>query len=272
MATKYQYNAVRRYLQLNCLLMPGMQHIDKLLISISYISDYSQTGTLTMKKIITAFTLASITAISGCTTYDAYTGEEKTTNTAKGAGIGAGAALVISYMANKDKSSAERNKRLLRDAGIGAIAGGGVGYYMDTQEAKLRKQLRSTGVSVEREGDNINLVMPGNITFPSNGHDLKADFYSVLDSVALVLEEFDKTIIVVAGYTDSKGSDAYNQTLSESRANSVASYLKGKKVVAARFETVGFGEKNPVADNAIDEGRALNRRVELTLLPITEES
>ena len=225
-----------------------------------------------MKKIITAITLVSITALSGCTTFDPYTGEEKTTNTAKGAGIGASAALVISYLANKDKSAAERNKRMLRDAGIGAIAGGGVGYYMDTQEAKLRKQLRSTGVSVERDGDNINLVMPGNITFPTNGSDLKTDFYNVLDSVALVLEEFDKTIIVVAGYTDSKGSDAYNQTLSEGRAKSVASYLMAKKIVAARFEAVGFGEKNPVADNNTEEGRALNRRVELTLLPITEES
>jgi len=222
-----------------------------------------------MNKLIIA---AMIVALSGCTTFDPYTGEEKTTNTAKGAGIGAGAALVISYLANKDKDSAERNKRMLRDAGIGAIVGGGVGYYMDTQEAKLRKQLRGSGVSVVRDGDNINLVMPGNITFPSNGSNLKNDFYNVLDSVALVLEEFDKTIIVVAGYTDSKGSDAYNQTLSENRANSVASYLKGKKIIAARFETVGFGEKNPIADNATEEGRTLNRRVELTLLPITEEA
>ena len=225
-----------------------------------------------MKNLILALSIASITVLSSCTTYDPYTGEEKTTNAAKGAGIGAGAALVISYMANKDKSSAERNKRMLRDAGIGAIAGGGVGYYMDTQEAKLRKQLRGSGVSVIRDGDNINLVMPGNITFPSNQHDLKTDFYDVLDSVALVLEEFDKTIIVVAGYTDNVGSDEYNQSLSEQRAKSVASYLKGKKVIAARFETVGFGEKSPIADNGTSEGRALNRRVELTLLPITEEA
>lgn len=225
-----------------------------------------------MKKLIIALSLAAVTALSGCTTYDAYTGEEKTTNTAKGAGIGAGAALVISYIANKDKSSAERNKRMLRDAGIGAIVGGGVGYYMDTQEAKLRKQLRSTGVSVVRDGDNIRLVMPGNITFPSDGSHLKTDFYDVLDSVALVLEEFDKTIIVVAGFTDSQGSDTYNQQLSEERANSVASYLKGRKITPARFDVIGFGERSPIADNTSVEGRALNRRVELTLLPITEKS
>jgi len=225
-----------------------------------------------MKNLLIAVSLASVTALTGCTTFDPYTGEEKTTNTAKGASIGAGAALVVSYLANKDKKSSERKKRMLRDAGIGAIVGGGVGYYMDTQEAKLRQQLRSTGVSVQRDGDNINLIMPGNITFPTNGQDLRADFYGVLDSVALVLEEFDKTTIVVAGFTDSKGSDAYNQKLSEARAKSVAAYLMTKKVKSARFETLGFGEQNPIADNNTEQGRSLNRRVELALIPIVEDA
>lgn len=223
-----------------------------------------------MKNHIIASVLVSVTVLTGCTTFDAYTGEEKTTNTAKGAGIGASAALVASYLANKDKKGSDRNKRLLRDAGIGAAIGGGIGYYMDTQEAKLRKQLRSTGVSVERDGNNINLIMPGNITFPSNGRNLKADFYDVLDSVALVVKEYEKTRIVVAGYTDSKGSDAYNNKLSADRAIAVAAYLKSRKINAARFETVGFGEKNPIADNKTKQGRSQNRRVELTLLPIVE--
>lgn len=223
-----------------------------------------------MKNRVLALSLAAVTLLSGCTTFDAYTGEEKTTNTAKGAGIGAGAAMVLSYLANKDKNSSERKKRLLRDAGIGAIVGGGAGYYMDTQEAKLRQQLRNSGVSIVREGDNINLIMPGNITFPSNGSSLMAGFYDVLDSVALVLEEFEKTTIIVAGYTDSVGSDAYNQQLSESRANAVAAYLKSRKVNAARFDTVGFGEKHPIADNNTETGRSLNRRVELSLIPIVE--
>ncbi len=223
-----------------------------------------------MNKLILAMGLSATVALTGCTTFDAYTGEQKTTNTAKGAGIGAGAALVVSYLANKDKSSSERKKRMLRDAGIGAIVGGGVGYYMDTQEAKLRKQLRNTGVSVQRDGDNINLIMPGNITFPTAGSDLKADFYGVLDSVALVLEEFDKTIIAIAGYTDSKGSESFNQQLSEKRANSVAAYLKSKQIKSERFEVIGFGESSPIADNSTDAGRAQNRRVELSLLPITE--
>ncbi len=225
-----------------------------------------------MKQLIVMLTVASLALASGCTTFDPYTGEEKTSNTAKGAGIGAGVGAVLAYIANRDESSKERKKRMLQAAGIGAIAGGGIGYYMDTQEAKLRKTLRDTGVSVERDGDNINLIMPGNITFVTNGHDLNADFYQVLDSVSLVLQEFEKTLIVVAGHTDSTGSNSYNQALSERRANSVAAYLRSRGVVDARIETVGFGEDHPLADNATPEGRSLNRRVELSLLPIREEN
>ncbi len=114
------------------------------------------------------------------------------------------------------------------------------------------------------------LVMPGNITFVTSGHDLNAGFHEVLDSVIIVLQEFDKTIVVAAGHTDSKGSNDYNQALSERRANSVSQYLLVKGVVEARIEAVGFGEGNPIADNETTGGRALNRRVELSLIPIAE--
>lgn len=224
-----------------------------------------------MKNILFITFLASIVALSGCSTFDAYTGEEKVSNTAKGAGIGAGIGVVLSYLKNRNESSKKRKESMLKAAGIGAIAGGGVGYYMDTQEAKLRKTLRATGVSVERDGDNINLIMPGNITFQTGGHDLNAGFHEVIDSVVLVLQEFEKTIIVVAGHTDSQGSESYNQGLSERRATSVADYLMGKGVIEARIDAVGFGETTPIADNGTDEGRSLNRRVELSLVPITEE-
>lgn len=215
---------------------------------------------------------ASLLALSGCQTFDAYTGEQKTSNTAKGAGIGAGVGVVLAYLTNRKASSKKRKKRMLQAAGIGAIAGGGVGYYMDTQEAKLRKQLRDSGVSVERDGDNINLIMPGNITFQTGNHNLNAGFYEVLDSVVLVLNEFNKTIIVVAGHTDSQGSDSFNQGLSERRADAVANYLLTKQVAEARIESVGFGEKHPIADNGTVAGRSENRRVELSLIPITEGS
>lgn len=223
-----------------------------------------------MKKSFLALCFISVISLTACNTFDAYTGEQKTSNTAKGAGIGAGSALLLSYLKNKNKSSKERNKRMLRDAGIGAIVGGGVGYYMDTQEAKLRKQLRGTGVSVKRDGDNINLVMPGNITFATNGRNLKSKFYDVLDSVVIVVKEYNKTTIVVSGFTDSVGSNAYNQKLSEDRAKSVADFLVTKKVNSARIEIAGLGEKHPVATNNTPEGRSLNRRVEITLFPITE--
>jgi outer membrane protein OmpA-like peptidoglycan-associated protein len=225
-----------------------------------------------MKKLCLLICLVGTIGLSGCTTFDAYTGEEKVSNTAKGAGIGAGIGAVLAYVANKDESSKKRKKRMLQAAGVGAIAGGGVGYYMDSQEAELRKTLRSTGVSVEREGDTINLIMPGNITFVSAGHDVNGDFYEVLDSVILVLQEFDKTVIVVAGHTDSVGATEYNQALSEKRSNSVAQYLRSKDILPVRIETVGFGETVPLADNGSAEGRSLNRRVELSLLPIAEDS
>ncbi len=222
-----------------------------------------------MKK----FTLPLITclALSACTTFDPYTGEKEVSNTAKGAGIGAGVAAVAAYLANKDEDDiSKRNRRILQAAGGGAAIGGGIGYYMDTQEAKLRKQLRGSGVSVEREGDNINLIMPGNITFSSGNADIDQSFLSVLDSVVLVLKEFDKTLIVVAGHTDSSGSNAFNQSLSERRAQSVSSNLKTAGIITERIEVIGFGETQPVASNKTPAGKELNRRVEITLLPIKE--
>lgn len=224
-----------------------------------------------MRKTIIAICATSALILSGCQTFDPYTGEAKTSATVKGAGIGAGIGAVLAYLTNKNEDSKTRKRKILQAAGIGAIAGGGVGYYMDTQEAKLRKTLRDSGVSVVREGDNINLVMPGNITFDTGGHQLNADFLQVLDSVVLVLNEYTKTIIVSAGHTDSQGSNASNQSLSERRAAIVSAYLVSKQVADARVESIGFGETLPIADNGTDAGRAQNRRVELSLVPITDE-
>jgi|TARA_B110000211_G_C14048125_1_gene539947 outer membrane protein OmpA-like peptidoglycan-associated protein len=223
-----------------------------------------------MRKTIIAICAISILILSGCQTFDPYTGEQKTSATAKGAGIGAGVGAVLAYLTNQNKDSKTRKRKILQAAGIGAIAGGGVGYYMDSQEAKLRKILRDSGVSVVREGDNINLIMPGNITFASGGHQLSTDFLQVLDSVVLVLNEYKNTIIVVAGHTDSQGSNSSNQALSERRATTVSNYLMSKQVTNARIESIGFGELHPIDDNSTDAGRSQNRRVELSLLPITE--
>ena len=218
----------------------------------------------------TRFLVASLVAatlVSGCYTMDAYTNEKKVSNTTKGAGIGAAVGAVAGLLTGDD--SRERRKRALIGAGVGALAGGAAGNYMDRQEQKLRAQLQGTGVSVTRNGDNITLNMPGNITFQTDSSDLRADFFDVLNSVSLVLKEYDKTLLEVAGHTDSTGSDAYNKTLSEKRASTVAQYLTSRGVNSQRIITIGAGEAHPVASNDTAEGRQANRRVELTLEPIT---
>ena len=140
---------------------------------------------------------------------------------------------------------------------------------MDRQEAELRAQLEQTGVSVTRIGDQITLNMPGNITFASNSSDISPAFYDVLGSVATVLNKYEKTVIEVAGHTDSDGSVEYNQSLSERRANAVGAYLRGQGIMGQRIITVGQGELRPVADNSTAAGKQANRRVELTLVPLT---
>ena len=221
-----------------------------------------------MKKIIT--TASAILLLQACSTFDPYTGDSKTSKTAIGAATGAGLAAVVAYIKNKDEDSNTRNKRILAAGAGGAAIGGGIGFYMDSQEAKLRKQLRDSGVSIQRDGDKINLIMPGNITFATNSADINSNFTSVLNSVAIFIEEFNKTLVVVSGHTDSSGSAQHNQKLSENRASSVAQYLRGQKIMNERLEVVGFGEAQPVADNKTTEGREINRRVEITLLPIVE--
>lgn len=154
-------------------------------------------------------------------------------------------------------------------AGVGALAGGANGYYMDRQEAELRAELAGTGVSVTRIGDNITLNMPGNVTFGTNSSDLNAAFFNVLTSVSKVLTEYDQTVVEVAGHTDSSGSNAYNQSLSERRAGSVAQYLQSQGINDQRLITIGLGENMPVADNSSNIGKQTNRRVEMTMVPVT---
>ena len=175
-----------------------------------------------MKKLVTVAVLAVLA--TGCQTLDPYTGEQKVGNTTKGAGIGAVAGAVLGAAVS---SKGDRKKGLLTGALVGGAVGGGIGYYMDQQEALLRQELRGTGVSVERIGDTIRLVMPGNITFALDSDRIDRGFYPVLNSVAKVLVKFEKTEITVDGFTDSSGSFEYNQQLSERRAAQVGEYLSG---------------------------------------------
>jgi outer membrane protein OmpA-like peptidoglycan-associated protein len=208
--------------------------------------------------------------LGGCTT-DPYTGERKVSKTAMGAGIGAvGGAATGALVGALTGNSKGARKGALIGAGVGTLAGAGVGVYMDRQESKLREELARTGVSVTREGNNIRLNMPGHITFATNSSDVVASFYDVLNSVALVLKEYEKTYIDVLGHTDSTGEDAYNQKLSERRALSVADYLISQGVMQQRFNVLGYGETRPIASNNTPEGRSQNRRVEIELSPLTQ--
>ncbi len=171
---------------------------------------------------------AAAVALAGCASMEDFATNPEKEKTRKGAGYGAAAGAVVGLL------SAGNNpfKSAMIGAAAGALVGGSVGYYQDKQEAKLRQQMAGTGVDVVRKGDNITLDMPGGVTFAFNSSDLNAQFYPVLDKVAATLKEYDKTVIEVAGHTDSVGSDAYNQQLSEKRASSVASYLSSHGVNA----------------------------------------
>lgn len=221
-----------------------------------------------MNKMLASSILAAVIAVSGCSTLNPYTGERQRSKAATGAAVGAVTGAIIG-IATAD-SAKERKRRALIGAGAGAIAGGGVGVYMDNQEMKLRQKLEASGVSVSRDGENIILNMPGNITFASNETVLRSDFLPVLDSVAEVLKEFKSTMIQVGGHTDSTGTDQYNLLLSQQRAQSVTNALLRFGVGQLRIDTVGFGKTQPIASNATESGRAQNRRVELILLPLKQ--
>jgi outer membrane protein OmpA-like peptidoglycan-associated protein len=213
-----------------------------------------------------AVALAAAVSLAGCAAMDDFATNPEKQKTRTGAGIGAASGAVIGLLIDGGWQGA------LIGAGIGALAGGAVGNYQDKQEAKLRQQMAGTGVDVVRKGDNITLDMPGNVTFAFDSYQLNPQFNSVLDKVAGTLVEFDQTVIQIAGHTDSVGSHAYNMKLSEQRAQSVKNYLTSRGVPAQRLHTVGAGPDYPVADNSTEAGRAQNRRVEITIVPVTEET
>jgi outer membrane protein OmpA-like peptidoglycan-associated protein len=204
---------------------------------------------------LTLGSILSVSLLLGCTT-DPYTGEQKASKAAIGAVTGALVGAAVS-------SDSDRRKGAL----IGAAVGGGAGYYMDVQEKKLRDQLQGTGVSVSRDGSNIVLNMPGNLTFSTNSSEISPSFFSVLNSVVIVFKEYPKTAVRVAGHTDSVGDESYNLTLSQKRAQSVATYLTSQGIVPSRLQVIGYGESMPIASNESQTGRSQNRRVELVIVP-----
>lgn len=208
-----------------------------------------------LKKSTKLFTLPLIIlslAVTGCAS----------TNQEKGAAIGAIAGAVLGK-----STSNHKNKRVVWGAAIGAIAGAAVGNYMDKQEQEFRDELSGSGIEVVREGDNLRLIMPANITFATGQAYTTSGFYETLDAIARVLNKYEKTLLSIEGHTDSQGSAEFNQNLSEQRAGSVKQYLTNQDIIASRLKTIGYGESRGVADNATANGRALNRRVEIQIIP-----
>ena len=191
-------------------------------------------------------------AITGCAT----------TNAQKGATIGAVAGAILGK-----STSNHKDKRLVWGAAIGALAGAAIGDYMDKQEQAFREELSGSGIDVIREGDNIRLVMPSNITFATNQSYITTGFHQTLNDIAKVLIKFDKTLLSIEGHTDSTGSAQHNQLLSTQRAQSVQQYLISKSVEGSRLKITGYGESMPIASNNTASNRALNRRVEVQIIP-----
>ena len=203
--------------------------------------------------------------VAACTS-DPFTGERRLSSTAGGVLIGAGGGAVGGALIGS--AMGDTRAGALIGAGIGALAGGAVGNYMDRQADQLRAQLQGSGVSVTRVGDNIILNMPSNVTFGVSQFDIQPQFQSKLRSVGLVLQEFNQTLVDIVGHTDSTGTRAYNMQLSHQRATAVSRALAQFGVDPRRFFVEGRGPDNPVADNATEAGRALNRRVEIRIVPL----
>ncbi len=217
-----------------------------------------------------ALILGAVAALAiGCTT-NPYTGEKRASRTvtsgAGGAAAGAAAGAIVGAIVGGNAG-----KGAAIGAASGAAIGVGIGVYQDRQQAKLRERLANSGVSVTRDGDNIYLNMPSDITFAVNQSDINPGFYETLNSVSLVLQEFDKTSVSVYGHADSTGPEDYNMQLSQRRALSVSNYLAGQGVAAGRLQAVGFGESRPIADNGTESGRSANRRVEIVIDPVESQ-
>ena len=208
-------------------------------------------------------------ALAACTTTDPYTGQVVRNNTGTGAIAGALGGAALGYLTNTNRSEQGRKNALI-GAGIGALAGAGVGNYMDRQQAELRRELAGSGVEVQRQGDNIVLQMPSDVTFGFDRSDIQPQFYDTLASVARSLNEYPQTLVDVVGHADSIGRAEYNQQLSERRALAVADNLTNRGgVLRDRLYVAGRGSSQPIATNDTEEGRAKNRRVEIILRPYT---
>lgn len=210
----------------------------------------------------------AVLLIAGCATTDPYSGQTQRNKTGMGAAVGAAVGAAAGALSGDGSTS--RRDRALIGAAVGAAAGGGVGAYMDRQENQLRQSMQGTGIGVDRRGDDIVLNMPSSVTFGFDSSELTSSARTALNDVGSVLQQYPDTRVNIAGHTDSTGNDSYNQQLSERRAQSVGNYLSQSGVSSSRLAMTGYGENQPVASNDSEQGRAQNRRVEITLTPIQD--
>ncbi|MBE0490371.1 MAG: OmpA family protein [Halomonas sp.] len=213
--------------------------------------------------------LAAAALLVGCATTDPYSGQTQRSTTGTGAAIGAAVGAAAGALSGDGSTS--RRDRALIGAAVGAAAGAGVGAYMDRQEQELRHSTQGTGIQVDRRGDDIVLNMPSSVTFGFDSSELTTSARNALNDVASILTQYSDTRVNIAGHTDSTGNADYNQRLSERRAEAVGNYLAQSGVSRNRLYMSGYGQSQPVASNATEEGRAQNRRVEITLTPIESQ-
>ena len=214
-----------------------------------------------------AAALAAAFSLSSCVTENPYTGEQQISKTTAGALGGAAGGALLGAVIGNNVGDGDAGRGALIGAALGGIAGGSIGNYMDQQESMLRQELRASGVSVTRQGNNIILNMPHDITFNTGSSRIKTSFSRTLTSVGIVLRKFNQTTVLVNGHTDSDGSAFYNMGLSRDRASSVSNALAGQGVHPSRLVARGFGESQPIASNNSAAGKAKNRRVEIHIAP-----
>ncbi len=220
-----------------------------------------------MKKtriVVAGLAAVSLLGVSACVT-DPNTGERKVSRTAIGGVGGAGLGYLLGGIIGG------KTARIV-GAGIGAAAGGYAGYRMDQQIRELDEATAGSGVDVTETPDGTGiLVNLPDVTFAVDSTTISPSFRAALDEVAASLQKYPNSLVDVMGHTDSTGSDSYNLDLSRRRAESVANYLVSRGTSRARIATIGYGEQYPVADNTTEQGRALNRRVEIRITPISQE-
>lgn len=222
-----------------------------------------------MKRSLLAPIFASaLVLLQACSTFAPSPSKQEINEAAIGTRSDTILGAVLAYLGDQYKDRYQRNQVILAAAGGDKAILGGVDYYMSLQETRLSKLLRGTGVRLERLGNAISLIMPSHIVFTIDSSDISTQFYPVLHSVAMVIAEYDKTLVVVAGHTDRDCGAGCSLALSLEWARSISGYLMSKDIFADRLEPTGFGERYPIASNDSEEGKRLNRRVEITLLPI----